>query len=300
MKKQGTILFALPGNEELTEKLIMHLNVEKGVSVIRQFPDGETYVQIQSDVKNKRVILVCTLHQPDNKFLPLYFLSKTAKDLGAESICLVAPYLAYMRQDKRFHTGEGITSKYFGKLVPSFADSLISVDPHLHRKKSLNEVYNIPNKIIHSANLISEWIKMNIKNPVLIGPDSESKQWVSKVAKDAEASFIVLEKTRLGDRKVLVSLPEVDAYKNHTPVLIDDIISTAGTMIETTVQLKKAGMKPPVCIGIHAVFAENAYQDLLNAGVADIITSNTIPHKSNRIDISKNIAEAIGMEIHQV
>jgi len=300
MKKQGTILFALPGNEELTEKLNMHLNVEKGVSVIRQFPDGETYVQIQSDVKNKRVILVCTLHQPDNKFLPLYFLSKTAKDLGAESICLVAPYLAYMRQDKRFHTGEGITSKYFGKLVPSFADSLISVDPHLHRKKSLNEVYNIPNKIIHSANLISEWIKMNIKNPVLIGPDSESKQWVSKVAKDAEASFIVLEKTRLGDRKVLVSLPEVDAYKNHTPVLIDDIISTAGTMIETTVQLKKAGMKPPVCIGIHAVFAENAYQDLLNAGVADIITSNTIPHKSNRIDISKNIAEAIGMEIHQV
>lgn len=176
MKKQGTILFALPGNEELTEKLALHLNVEKGVSVIRQFPDGETYVQIQSDVKNKRVILVCTLHQPDNKLLPLYFLSKTAKDLGAESICLVAPYLAYMRQDKRFTPGEGITSKYFGKLVSVFAESLITVDPHLHRKKSLNEVYNIPNKVIHSAKLISEWIKMNIKNPVLIGPDIESKQ----------------------------------------------------------------------------------------------------------------------------
>jgi len=299
MKKQGTILFALPGNEELTEKLVMHLNVEKGVSVIRQFPDGETYAQIQSDVKNKRVILVCTLHEPDNKLLPLYFLSKTAKDLGAESICLVAPYLAYMRQDKRFTPGEGITSKYFGELVPVFSESLITVDPHLHRKKSLNEVYNIPNKVIHSAKLISEWIKMNIKNPVLIGPDSESKQWVSKVAKDAGASFIVLEKTRLGDKKVLISLPQVDAYKNHSPVLIDDIISTAGTMIETTARLKKAGMNAPVCIGIHAVFAGNAYQDLLNAGVADIITCNTIPHKSNRVDISKNIAEAIEMEIHQ-
>jgi len=299
MKQQGTILFALPGNEELTNKLVMHLHVEKGVSVIRQFPDGETYVQIQSDVKNKRVILVCTLHQPDNKVLPLYFLSKTAKDLGAECICLVAPYLAYMRQDKRFTPGEGITSKYFGELVPVFAESLITVDPHLHRKKSLNEVYNIPNKVIHSAKLISEWIKINIKNPVLIGPDSESKQWVSKVAKDAGTSFIVLEKTRLGDKKVLISRPKVDAYKNHTPVLIDDIISTAGTMIETTAQLKKAGMKAPVCIGIHAVFAGNAYQDLLNAGVADIITCNTIPHKSNRIDISKNIAEAIDMDIHQ-
>lgn len=300
MKKQGTILFALPGNEEITKKLALHLNIEKGVSVISQFPDGETYVKIQSDIKNKRVILVCTLHQPDNKLLPLYFLSKTARDLGAKSICIVAPYLAYMRQDKRFTPGEGITSTYFGKLVSSFADSLITVDPHLHRNKSLNEVYNIPNKVIHSAKLISEWIKINIKDPVLVGPDIESKQWVSKVAKDAGASFLVLEKTRLGDKKVQISLPQVDAYKNHTPVLIDDIISTAGTMIETTAQLKKAGMKPPVCIGIHAVFAENAYQDLLNSGVADIITCNTIPHKSNRIDISKNIAEAIGMEIHQV
>ncbi len=300
MKKQGIILFALPGNEEFTEKLVMHLNVEKGVSVIRQFPDGETYVQIQSDVKNKLVILVCTLHQPDNKLLPLYFLSKTAKDLGAESICLVAPYLAYMRQGKRFTPGEGITSKYFGKLFSVFAESLITVDPHLHRKKSLNEVYNIPNRVVHSAKLISEWIRMNIKNPVLIGPDSESKQWVSKVAKDAGAPFIVLEKTRPEDKKLLISPLQADEYKNHTPVLIDDIISTVGTMIETTVQLKNGGMNAPVCIGIHAVFAEKAYQDLLNAGVADIITCNTIPHKSNRIDISKNIAEAIDMEIHQV
>ena len=299
MKKKGTILFALPGNEEFTEKLAKHLNAEKGVSVIRQFPDGETYVQIQNDVKNKRVILVCTLHQPDTKLLPLYFLSNTAKDLGAESIYLVAPYLAYMRQDKRFTPGEGVTSTYFGKLVSSFADSLVTVDPHLHRKKSLNEIYNIPNKVIHSAKLISEWIKINIKDPVLIGPDSESKQWVSRVAKDAGASFLVLEKTRLGDKKVLISQPQVDPYKDQTPVLIDDIISTAGTMIETTAHLKKAGMNTPVCIGIHAVFAGNAYQDLLNAGVADIITCNTILHKSNRIDISKNIAEAIGMEIHQ-
>ncbi len=89
MIKQGTILFALPGNEEPTEKLAMYLKIEKGVSVIREFPDGETYIQLQSDVKDKRVILVCSLVQPDKKLLPLYFLSKTAKDLGAESICLV-------------------------------------------------------------------------------------------------------------------------------------------------------------------------------------------------------------------
>lgn len=300
MIKQETILFALPGNEELTEKLAMHLNAEKGAAVIRQFPDGETYVQIHSDVKNKRVVLVCTLHLPNDKLLPLYFLSKTAKDLGAESICLVAPYLAYMRQDKQFKPGEAITSEYFGALISSFAEMLITVDPHLHRKNSLSEVYTIPNKVVHAANFISEWIKINIKNPVLIGPDIESEQWVAKAAKNGGFPFIVLKKTRHGDKTVEVSQPEINSFKDHTPVLIDDIISTAGTMIETVAHLIKAGMKSPVCIGVHAVFAENAFQDLFNAGAAEIITCNTIPHKSNRIDLSKEIAKAISKEIQQV
>lgn len=204
-----------------------------------------------------------------------------------------------MRQDKRFSPGEGITSFYFAKVPSEFAESLIIVDPHLHRKKSLNELYDVPNKVIHSAKILSQWIKIHIENPVLIGPDRESKQWVSKVAKDAGAPFFVLEKTRLGDKQVKVFLPEVALYKNHTPVLIGDIISTASTMIEATIQLRKAGMSAPVCIGIHAVFSGNAYRELLNAGVAEVISCNTIPHISNRIDISESIAKAIDLEILQ-
>lgn len=291
MKRKETILFSLPGNEELTRKLAEQLQFETGISNIRQFPDGETYVQIKSDVKGKRVVLVCTLHQPDNKLLPIYFLSKTAKDLGADCTCLIAPYLAYMRQDKRFHTGEGITSAYFGSLVSQFADTLVTVDPHLHRRSSLSEVYDIPNKVLHAANHISSWIKDNITKPVLVGPDSESEQWVSEVAKSAEAPFIVLEKIRHGDNDVEVSVPQVENYKDYTPVLVDDIISTARTMIETVQHLKKAGMKPPVCIGVHAVFASNSFYNLKEAGTADIITCNTIPHESNRIDISDILSE---------
>lgn len=281
-----TILFALPGNEELSKKLASQLGAEIGKVVIRQFPDGETYIQIKSDVKSKKVVLLCTLHEPDRKILPLYFLSKTAIELGANCTCLIAPYLAYMRQDKRFHSGEGITSVYFGALVSQFAEKLVTVDPHLHRRTSLSEVYNIPNKVLHAANHISKWIEQHISNPVFVGPDSESEQWVSEVAKNANAPFLVLEKIRHGDKDVEVSVPQVDNYKNHTPVLVDDIISTARTMIETVGHLKKAGMKPPVCIGVHAVFAENAYKDLKKSGVAEIITCNTIPHESNRIDIS--------------
>lgn len=194
-----------------------------------------------------------------------------------------------MRQDKIFNPGEGVTSEYFGKLISGFADSLITVDPHLHRRDSL-KVYRIPAEVVHAANAISNWIKENIEKPVLVGPDSESEQWVSKVAADAGAPFIVLEKTRHGDRDVEVSIPQVDAYKNHTPVLVDDIISTARTMIETIEHLKKAGMKSPVCIGVHAVFAESAYIDLEITG-AEVFTCNTILHESNKIDLSNLLSE---------
>ncbi len=287
------IIFALPGNEDLSDKLSFHLKAEKGEATIRQFPDGESYVQIHSDVKGKCVVLVCTLHQPDAKMLPLYFLSNTAKALGAVCTCLVAPYLAYMRQDKQFHPGEGVTSTYFAKLISSFADTLTTVDPHLHRRSSLSEIYTVPNKLIHAASHISKWISANIEKPVLIGPDGESEQWVSEVAKEANAPFTVLEKIRHGDRDVEVSIPNVAKYKDRTPVLVDDIISTARTMIETIGHLKKAGMKPPVCIGVHAVFAASAYEDLKNSGVQQIVTCNTIPHETNHIDLSDILAKEI-------
>lgn len=283
MKK---IFFALPGNESLTDALVKKEKSEKGSLEMRQFPDGESYIRILSNVKDKKVILVCTLHQPDTKLLPLYFLSKIAKELGAQHICLVAPYLSYMRQDTVFNPGEGVTSDYFASLLSGFIDSLITIDPHLHRIKSLSEIYDIPTKVTHAANHISAWIKSNIATPLLIGPDVESEQWVSEVAKNANAPYIRLTKIRHGDRNVEVSVPHFNTYKDHTPVLVDDIISTGRTMIETIGHLKTAGMKPPICIGVHAIFTGNAFQEIKDSGAKKIITCNTIPHESNHIDIS--------------
>jgi ribose-phosphate pyrophosphokinase len=163
---------------------------------------------------------------------------------------------------------------------------LITIDPHLHRIKSLSEIYNIPTKVTHAASHISAWIKNNIVTPLLIGPDLESEQWVSEVAKNANAPYIILTKIRHGDRNVEVSVPHFDTYKDHTPVLVDDIISTGRTMIETIGHLKTAGMQPPICIGVHAIFAGNAFQEIKDSGAKKIITCNTIPHQSNHIDIS--------------
>ena len=287
------IVFALPGNEVLAKSIANAIQADIGETVIRQFPDGETYVRVLSDVKNRKTIMVCTLAHPDEKLLPLYFLSKTLKSLGADCTCLVAPYLAYMRQDKVFKEGEGVTSEYFASLISGFADTLITIDPHLHRRHSMSEIYSIPCKVIHASSLISGYIKEHIANPLLIGPDGESEQWVSEVAKNANAPFIVLEKTRLGDRDVKVSVPQVEKFKNHTPVLVDDIISTARTMIETVSHLKNAGMRAPVSIGVHAVFSGNAFEELKKSGVDRIVTCNTIPHSSNEIDITELIADAI-------
>lgn len=289
----NTLFFSLPGNEKLTEQLAQKTKAQIGKATIRKFPDEESYIQIHSDVKEKFVFLVCTLDRPNEKFLPLFFLGQTAKSLGAKHVGLITPYLAYMRQDKIFNPGEGVTASYFGSLLSGCVDSIITVDPHLHRIHSLSQVYQIPNKVIHAGSAISEWIKKNVENPMLIGPDAESKQWVSDVAKKANAPFLVLQKIRLGDNEVKVSIPQDAQYKNATPVLVDDIISTAHTMLETVAHLKEQGMKPPVCIGIHAVFARNAYQDLLDAGVERVVTCNTIPHPSNGIDLSDVLVKAV-------
>ncbi|MEO6305414.1 MAG: ribose-phosphate pyrophosphokinase [Bacteroidia bacterium] len=284
-----TIIFSFPGNELLSENIIAGIEGEKGNFTLRQFPDGESYVRVLSNVEGKDVCVVCTLSQPDSKILSLLFLCYELRDLKVKSICLIAPYLAYMRQDKRFNPGEALTSNYFAKLISSSVDSLITIDPHLHRRVSMKEIYSIPCEVLHATKLISAWIKKNIPNAIIIGPDSESEQWVSEVAKNANVPFTVLQKVRKGDRDVEVSVPHIEKYKNLTPVLVDDIISTARTMIETVQHLKKAGMKPPVCIGVHAVFSENAYEDLNKSDVSRIVTCNTIKHPSNGIDVGEMI-----------
>lgn len=288
-----TIVFALPGNENLATNLTNRLQVEMGVAEVRHFPDDETFIRVDTAVKDLDILVVCTLDHPDKKLLPLFFLSQTLKELGARKITLIAPYLAYMRQDKRFNPGEAITSELFAKLVSGFVDRIVTIDPHLHRRSSLSEIYSVPTAVVHAAPLISEWIRNNIPNALLIGPDSESEQWVSAVAKDAHAPFIVLEKIRHSDSDVEVSIPQVERYKNHTPVLVDDIISTARTMIETVGHLKKSGMKAPVCVGVHGIFAGEAFMELLRSGADRVVTTNTIIHASNRIEIADLILKVL-------
>jgi ribose-phosphate pyrophosphokinase len=287
------LVLPLPGNEPAADALTRLLGAERGSAVARRFPDGESYVRLDQPVDARDVVLVCTLDRPDPKVMPLLFLAATARDQGARSVGLVAPYLAYMRQDRRFRDGEGVTSRYFAALLSRYFDWLVTVDPHLHRTGALSDIYSVPSVVLHAAPLLSEWIRENVTRPLLIGPDEESAQWVRAVADRAGAPTLVLEKTRLGDEEVSVRVPDVARWSGFTPVLVDDIISTAHTMIEPVQHLQRAGLAPPVCVGIHAVFAENAYQQLSNAGVDRVVTTDSIPHPSNRIELAPLLADGV-------
>jgi ribose-phosphate pyrophosphokinase len=288
------IWIAMPGNEQMASVLAALTGGEVAELETRCFPDEETYLRLRTDVTGRPVAIVCTLDRPDGKFLPLAFTAAMARDLGATRVGLVAPYLAYMRQDRRFKDGEAITSAYFARLISTSFDWLATIDPHLHRHASLDEIYAIPSRIAHADGPLATWIRNNVERPLIVGPDSESNQWVDRIAAEARCPHVVLDKLRLGDRDVRISLPDMSAWQDRKPVLVDDIISSAATMIEAARLLVAAGMPmpKPICIGIHGLFAGDSFSAL--SGVAErVVTTNSVPHASNEIDLSHQIAAIV-------
>lgn len=190
-----------------------------------------------------------------------------------------------MRQDRRFRAGEGVTSRYVAELLSGAFDWMVTVDPHLHRYHSLAEIYTIPTRVAQAAPLLSEWIKSHVKDGVLIGPDSESEQWVSAVAENAGIPFTVLEKTRHGDRDVEIRVKDADWLTSRRLVFVDDIVSTGRTMLEAIRQVQSTNTAKPICIAVHGLFADHS-DKLLGAAGAMLVRSNTVHHITNAIDVS--------------
>ena len=290
----NAVILSLPGNDHIANRIGASLDLDVSSVVVHQFPDGEARVRLNRRVAGKAAVLVATLNRSDQKILPLLFAAATARDLGAGSVGLVAPYLAYLRQDRQFEPGEGVSARHFGGLLSGAFDWLVTVDPHLHRIGKLEELYTIPALVASTAPLLAEWIGNQVERPVLIGPDAESAQWVEAVAGLIRVPHVVLNKRRSGDESVAISLPDLRRCMGHQPVLLDDIIASGATMQEATRLLRRAGWPAPICLAVHAVFAGTAYQALQDAGAAKIATCNTIPHPSNAIDVSRVIASAVG------
>ena len=287
------LLFALEDPHGLAEGLLRHTGFDAGEIERRQFPDGESYVRLLTPSEGRDVLLLCSLNQPDTKTLPLFFAADAARAQGARSVGLVAPYLAYMRQDKAFRPGEAVTSQTYSRLLSNHFDWLVTVDPHLHRYPRLDAIYSIPAIAASAVAPIAEWIGENVDRAFLIGPDIESEQWVEEIAGLAAVPFTVFHKTRQGDREVRIEGTKAPIPADAMPVIIDDIASSAETMIEAVRLLQQNGIRPPLCITVHALFAGDAFSRLLEAGPSAIVSTNTVAHHSNAIDVSAVVAKAV-------
>jgi len=287
------VVLPFPDDRSLAAAMAGRIGARVGHLAWRHFPDGESLIAIDEDVADAEVVLFASLNDPDRKALPLRFAARTARELGARSVGLVAPYLGYMRQDTRFHVGEAISAHAFAQFLDQSVDWLVTVDPHLHRITALDSVFRIPATAVAAASRLAEWIRREVDRPILIGPDSESVQWVADVARQAHAPYEVLRKTRRGDRDVEVSVPDIARLRGCVPVLVDDIVSTGRTLVAAIEQLGRLQLPPAVCVVIHPIFAGDAWEALQRAGAGRIVSTDSIAHPSNAISLAEPIASAV-------
>jgi ribose-phosphate pyrophosphokinase len=286
------IVFNLNGHSSIADALCQQCQTSLGEYARRQFPDGETYLRIDTPVRGADVIVLCGLEQPDDKFLPLLFFARQLREMGARSAGLVTPYLAYMRQDRRFMDGEALTSRHFAQLLSDHVDWLVTVDPHLHRYHSLDEIYRVPSRALQAAPLLAQFVRSE-GDVWLLGPDEESAQWVSVMAETAGVPWAVARKERFGDRDVRVTLPDTAAFTGRRAMLVDDVISSGHTMQRALMALREQGFENSDCLCIHGLFADHSDQMLRDAGAARLISCNSILHASNRVDLGPLIATAV-------
>jgi len=260
---------------------------------VKKFPDGELYIRYMHNVKGKTVVLVQSFYgYISDCILETIFAAQTAKNLGAKKIILVAAHYPYLRQDKCFKPGESVSNKVLSGLVSRYVNKVYVLDPHLHRESKLSHLFSVKTEKLTANPLIADYIKNHIKNPLIVGPDWESYKWAQKVAQQLNCPCKILEKKRYSGRKVKIKLNKKIDINNKNIVIIDDIISTGNTILEAARHLRKLGAKKLYCIAVHGIFVENALKRLGKANI-QVVTTNTIPNKVSKIDVSGLIAEKI-------
>ena len=257
-----------------------------------RFPDGELRLRLPPSLP-PRVVVWRGLHQPNEKLVELLLLAQTARTLGAQHLTLVAPYLAYMRQDIAFNPGEAISQRVVGAFLATLFDAVITVDPHLHRVATLQEAVPVPDAVVLSgAPLLADHIAAQRSDVLLIGPDEEALQWVAVAAERHGWAHAVCRKTRHGDRQVDIELPALPVA-GRAVVLIDDVASSGHTLARAAQLLCAAGAASVDVAVTHALFATGAEQLVRDAGVGAIWSTDCIAHPSNAVSIVPAVAAAL-------
>ena len=286
------IILSFDDYEAQSRKLAQVLDIPCHIIQRHRFPDGESKLTLPAKL-SEHVLFCYSLDQPNEKLLELLLAAKTARQLGAKELTLVAPYLCYMRQDKAFHPGEVISQTIVGKFLADLFENVITVDPHLHRIQYLEQAIPSTNAVTLSAtSLMAEFLHESCKNPVLLGPDSESEQWVSAVAKPNQWEYGVCKKIRTGDKEVDITLPEIDLH-GRSVVIVDDVASSGQTLAVATRQCLLKNAKHVDVLVTHALLANDAKRRLIQAGVRNIWSTDSVSHESNVIPLNDLLKDAV-------
>jgi len=257
-----------------------------------RFPDGETRLRLPPQLP-PQVALLRGLQQPNEKLAELMLAAAGARELGTTRLTLVSPYLAYMRQDIAFTPGEVVSQRHLGRLLAAWFDAVVTVDPHLHRVATLDEV--VPGRrgiALTAAPLLGAWIARQMPAAMLLGPDEEAAQWVRLAAQAHGLDHAVCHKQRRGDRDVDVALPAVPVA-GRAVVLFDDVASTGRTLVAATRGLLQSGAATVDVAVTHGLFVDDAVAQIRAAGVRHIWSTDCVPHASNVVSVVPLLAQAL-------
>jgi ribose-phosphate pyrophosphokinase len=288
-------VLAFEDERDTAAALAMALGVPLALIERHRFPDGELKLRLPAELPPCAVLLR-SLHQPNEKLVEMLIAAPAARELGAQRLLLVCPYLAYMRQDMAFLPGEAVSQRHIAGLLASRFDTLVTVDPHLHRIASLSDVMPGCQAVsLSAAALIGAWVAQRVDQPLLLGPDEESAQWVREAARACSpvADHGWCLKQRHGDLDVQVTLPPALNCRGRAVVLIDDMASTGATLAAAARLALAAGAASVDVAVTHALFVGNALAELQAAGVSQVWSTDCVPHASNAITVVPLLAQAL-------
>ena len=280
-------------SEELARKIARKLKANLVKLEIRVFPDGESKITLSGKISKKRCVVVQSMFPPvDTNLVQGLSLIAKAKE-NSSKITAVIPYMGYARQDREFLPGEIVTMKVLAKLFKAVgATEIIAVD--IHSKLGLKHFSIKAKNVSAIPDLVKYFKKMSLKNPLVVSPDQGGKERAREFAKEFNSEYIALEKKR--DRKtgkVEIKTKNLDAVASRDLILVDDMISTGGSIIKATQFLKEQKCRRVYVACTHALLMNNAENKIKKAGVAKIVSANTIPGKTSVVDVSNSIVKAI-------
>ena len=283
-------------SESLASKVGQELHLKAGGLEIRRFPDGEKYLRVLDNVKDENVVVIQSIHHaPDELIFEYLLLVGTLKDLGARRVTGVIPYFGYARQDERFKPGEALTFRIVSKLMESVGtDEIYTIDMHQHRVLKSSEVFKIPSHNLSAMPLLADYVRKTgvVQKPLVIGPDAEAEQWAKLAAEQLNTDYDVFEKKRLGDDRVEIR-PRKSSAKDRDVLMVDDIISTGGTIVEAAKILVQQGANKIAVACTHPILASGALDKIRAAGVKSIVGTDTVPSEISKVSVAPLIAQQI-------